>query len=82
MEFQTLFFITQSIFAIAGTIVFVAFIILVYYIYKSVKNIKLKAENAINEGYQAAHEARDYASKIGRSILDYFIVRIFKNVKK
>lgn len=82
MELETLFFVTQSIFGIAATLFFVVVIILIVYLFKALKNIMLRAENALNESYDAAVEAKNYTSKVGRVILDYLIIKIFKNIRR
>lgn len=86
MDFKSLYFVTQSMQAIIISLFFVTLIILIIYLVMTVRKIKTKMIEAADEGIEAAEEAKEYINKVGKTAIDYLIIKIFgvltKNKKR
>lgn len=81
MDLQDLFFISLSIEAIVVTVLIIVFIYFVGRLSREIALINKKVMKAAEEGVEAAEEAKKYIGKIGKSIVDYFVVKILRNIR-
>lgn len=80
MNLLTLFLLSQTIYAILGITFFAVFLILIVMLYFEFKKLDEKVTNAIDEGIETVEETRGMINKIGKKILDYYFVKLYKKI--
>lgn len=78
MNLLTLFLITQTVYAIIATLFLIVLIALCILIFRDIRALNKKLSKLAETGMETAEEAKDYVSKIGKSIFSYVLFRVSK----
>lgn len=81
MSLQSIFFISLSVQAILISFFLVVFIFYFVKLMREIGLINKKFLEAAEESVEVAQEAKEYIGKIGKSITDYFVIKLIDSVK-
>ncbi len=82
MSLEGIFFMSLSMQAI---IVSVFFLMLTYFLVRSMREIRAinkKVLEAAEESAELAGKAKEFIGKIGKSVVDYFVIKLLDSVKR
>lgn len=82
MSLEGIFFLSQSIESAVVTLFFIIFIFFFVRLMRELSMINKKIIEVAEEGVEVAEEAKEYIGKIGKSALDYFVLKIVKSVRR
>jgi hypothetical protein len=82
MSLLTLFLVTQTIYAIIATLFFVVFISLLVLLIRDIYVLNKKVDKIAERTMETADEAKDFVEKIGKNVLGYLMIKVYKAANK